>query len=1192
MASSILRGQLRSFPANGHSAFTPQIRKLVFECCDRWASSENTRTFLFTRLQDLARKNPHVEIVVRQRIHKEPILRGFYREHALNSHFGTLTSLASVNQRDKVIPLNGLSLSEIKQKVFLLLDSSGAKIKPLKRRNVESTTESLEDFAYPRHTNLLVARPRTFLPRPNTYRVPPSIITDQIPSTRASKMQQSLIRPRPLPRQLRPLDVDDVSLTLSIDELRWLHASESSFDSPIESSSPKIALFESSIPATTKVTGGSKYKMYECLLTLPSRSQAPTPGHTAAFGNPTPSTSRPASMPSPSPSPRANTLRVRTHPTTLSRGGGRTWDRHRHYHLVDDTPLSLSPSASASSTASSGSGSSSPSTATPTLTLTPTRRKPSSSLIPAPRSPAKPSSTTPTQPQPQAQELLSRSLPNPQAIPSPSPPRSAWIHRHPKPRTVRPPPLALSTSNSATSALSATRPVPSSPLASSHTHTHTRTRTRSINRQRPQMGYTAHSGSSSSSGSGNHHHHALSHANTENRATSASPTKRVVHSVLPARGTAGTSAKDKDKEKERSIWAMFKPAEEKNVCARDASLDVEEGSPESRIMDIVNANASTRWVGYDLGKDADKDKEKGILRLKKGKGLALVMGRGRSSSSPHKRSASLPSTVSTSSVATTTVTAAFVPSTPTSPRNSPVPRNRASSASSNSTNSTTSALSASTAATSPSPSVPASPKPPSSLSSHSHAAMPTKSILSRSASTSSRAAAPPTRTLAALFTRGASGSSVSSSVKSVTFVEEPTVHYPVEYGVSGESEYEQESEQEGGHTSNEDEEEEDVLSTKELPEIPDASTVDALDRAKAQQAQGKDSKPKSTVRLGTLDLELDEDDLATGLSKGALAWEMGFDVDTMDLDLSLELDVPPGVNLDAPLEFDIGQRYVAPARDAIGGIVEEDEEELLKDDEADESFERGRARKRDGKEKKKGADGLKRLLSLTRSAKMDSSKRPAISGPFTLGSLPPTTPPPSSFTMRSPSLSVHHPSAGRSTTSLRSRSGNSPRPSRSRSNSNTTTHTYPLPHQPRTRSPYYHASNSTPSTPTHHHKAQSYSHSQSHPRPPRSSRPRTAPSSPYATAPSSHTTTENTSPMSTTSSADDGEGPSQASGGVYASSLRAAASLESFRSAAGRSVRSLGSIKSTASARGFRAWLSAKVGIGSGAAEAEGEAED
>ncbi|KAF8203171.1 mitochondrial ribosomal protein subunit L51 [Pholiota molesta] len=121
----LLRAQLRSRPANGHAAFLPQIRKLVFEYCDKWPTSQNTRTYLLTQIQNLARENPHVEVVVKQRNQKEPIVRGFY-----------------VNNRDKVIPLKELEVTGIQKKVQLLLDSSGAKIQPLKRRAVESTTEA------------------------------------------------------------------------------------------------------------------------------------------------------------------------------------------------------------------------------------------------------------------------------------------------------------------------------------------------------------------------------------------------------------------------------------------------------------------------------------------------------------------------------------------------------------------------------------------------------------------------------------------------------------------------------------------------------------------------------------------------------------------------------------------------------------------------------------------------------------------------------------------------------------------------------------------------------------------------------------------------------------------------------------------------------------------------------------------
>ncbi|KAI0755120.1 thioredoxin-like protein [Daedaleopsis nitida] len=120
-----LRAQQRSLPANGHGAFIPQIRKMVFEFCDTWASSANLRTYISNHLETLARANPHVEFVVQHRGSREPVIRGFY-----------------INNRDKVICLKDFEVTGIQQKVQLLLDSSGAKIKPLKRSPVESRTEA------------------------------------------------------------------------------------------------------------------------------------------------------------------------------------------------------------------------------------------------------------------------------------------------------------------------------------------------------------------------------------------------------------------------------------------------------------------------------------------------------------------------------------------------------------------------------------------------------------------------------------------------------------------------------------------------------------------------------------------------------------------------------------------------------------------------------------------------------------------------------------------------------------------------------------------------------------------------------------------------------------------------------------------------------------------------------------------
>jgi len=125
-ATSILKARsLVSKPHNGHAVFIPQIRKMVFEYCDEWASSANLRTYLHNHVEDLARSNPHVEFVVKQRPSREPIVRGFY-----------------LNNRDKVVGLKGFEVTQIQQKVQLVLESSGAKIVPLKRKTVVSTTEA------------------------------------------------------------------------------------------------------------------------------------------------------------------------------------------------------------------------------------------------------------------------------------------------------------------------------------------------------------------------------------------------------------------------------------------------------------------------------------------------------------------------------------------------------------------------------------------------------------------------------------------------------------------------------------------------------------------------------------------------------------------------------------------------------------------------------------------------------------------------------------------------------------------------------------------------------------------------------------------------------------------------------------------------------------------------------------------
>ena len=87
--SHLLRASLRTTPSNGSpssssllsSATTPFIlpcKKLVFEYCPSWGSNKGTIDFIAKDVEELAREYPSVEIVVRERRWKHPVLRAFY----------------------------------------------------------------------------------------------------------------------------------------------------------------------------------------------------------------------------------------------------------------------------------------------------------------------------------------------------------------------------------------------------------------------------------------------------------------------------------------------------------------------------------------------------------------------------------------------------------------------------------------------------------------------------------------------------------------------------------------------------------------------------------------------------------------------------------------------------------------------------------------------------------------------------------------------------------------------------------------------------------------------------------------------------------------------------------------------------------------------------------------------------------
>jgi hypothetical protein len=65
---------------NGFTSFVPQLRKLIFEYCERSEQSAKTRGYLLNYVEDVARSNPHVEVVVKTRTLKPPIVRGLYRK--------------------------------------------------------------------------------------------------------------------------------------------------------------------------------------------------------------------------------------------------------------------------------------------------------------------------------------------------------------------------------------------------------------------------------------------------------------------------------------------------------------------------------------------------------------------------------------------------------------------------------------------------------------------------------------------------------------------------------------------------------------------------------------------------------------------------------------------------------------------------------------------------------------------------------------------------------------------------------------------------------------------------------------------------------------------------------------------------------------------------------------------------------
>ncbi|KAI5454177.1 39S ribosomal protein L51, mitochondrial [Naganishia albida] len=112
----------RSVSVPGYNNYVPPLRKLIVDYHPEAPAQRGLREYIRSPLVKLAQENPEVEILVRKvKQGRAAVLRGHY-----------------VNGRDKVICVNKMEANEIANKVQLLLDSSGAKLKHLKNLQVQA----------------------------------------------------------------------------------------------------------------------------------------------------------------------------------------------------------------------------------------------------------------------------------------------------------------------------------------------------------------------------------------------------------------------------------------------------------------------------------------------------------------------------------------------------------------------------------------------------------------------------------------------------------------------------------------------------------------------------------------------------------------------------------------------------------------------------------------------------------------------------------------------------------------------------------------------------------------------------------------------------------------------------------------------------------------------------------------------
>jgi len=120
---------------NGLGAFILQCKRMDFHYCDWAGSSRGMNSFIELHLPKFAKAHPQIEITVSPRPRKHPVIIGHY-----------------INGREKAICVRNMEHKEIWQKVELLRDANGEKLKRVSKP-VQSINESVRGVWSPYHGN-------------------------------------------------------------------------------------------------------------------------------------------------------------------------------------------------------------------------------------------------------------------------------------------------------------------------------------------------------------------------------------------------------------------------------------------------------------------------------------------------------------------------------------------------------------------------------------------------------------------------------------------------------------------------------------------------------------------------------------------------------------------------------------------------------------------------------------------------------------------------------------------------------------------------------------------------------------------------------------------------------------------------------------------------------------------------------